>query len=108
MGIPKEGSSAGITLVTGIVSALMKSPIRNDVAMTGEITIMGKCCPWVVSSKSQSCLCAGVKEVILPADNIKEAKGLPSYILESIKLTSVTTIEEVLQTALVTNQTVTP
>ncbi|OBW61879.1 BREX system Lon protease-like protein BrxL [Dehalococcoides mccartyi] len=104
MGVPKEGSSAGITLVTGIVSALKKSPVRNDVAMTGEITIMGKVLPvGGIQQKVRAAYDAGVKEVILPADNIKEANGLPSYILESIKLTPVTTIEEVLQIVLITN-----
>jgi len=104
MGVPKEGSSAGITIVTGIVSALKKSPVRNDVAMTGEITIMGKVLPvGGIQQKVRAAYDAGVKEVILPADNVKEAKGLPSYILESIKLTPVTTISEVLQIALGTN-----
>jgi ATP-dependent Lon protease len=104
MGVPKEGSSAGITIVTGIVSALKKIPVRNDLAMTGEITIMGKVLPvGGIQQKVRAAYDAGVKEVILPADNLKEARGLPSYILDSIKLTPVTSIEEVLRTALVTN-----
>ncbi|AGG05956.1 BREX system Lon protease-like protein BrxL [Dehalococcoides mccartyi] len=104
MGVPKEGSSAGITIVTGIVSALKKIPVRNDLAMTGEITIMGKVLPvGGIQQKVRAAYDAGVKEVILPADNLKEVRGLPSYILDSIKLTPVTSIEEVLQTALVTN-----
>lgn len=104
MGIPKEGPSAGITIVTGIVSSLKKVPVRNDLAMTGEITIMGKVLPvGGIQQKVRAAYDAGVKEVILPADNLNEVKGLPSYILENIKLTPVSTIEEVLQTALVPN-----
>jgi ATP-dependent Lon protease len=104
MGIPKEGPSAGITIVTGIVSSLKKVPVRNDLAMTGEITIMGKVLPvGGIQQKVRAAYDAGVKEVILPADNLNEVKGLPSYILENIKLTPVTTIEEVLQIALITN-----
>jgi ATP-dependent Lon protease len=84
----------------GIVSALKKVPVRNDVAMTGEITIMGKVLPvGGIQQKLQAAYDAGVKEVLLPADNLKDAQGLPSYVLESIKLTPVTTINEVLQAA---------
>ncbi len=97
MGVPKEGPSAGITIVTGIVSALKKVPVRNDLAMTGEITIMGKVLPvGGVQQKVRAAYDAGVKEVLLPADNLKEAEGLPSYVLDEVKLTPVTTIEEVL------------
>jgi len=100
MGIPKEGPSAGITIVTGIVSALKKMPVRNDLAMTGEITIMGKVLPvGGIQQKVRAAYDAGVKEVLLPADNLKEAEGLPQYILEKVKLTPVSTIDQVLGTA---------
>jgi len=102
MGIPKEGASAGLTLVVGIVSALKSLPVRNDLALTGEITIMGKVLPvGGVQQKVQAAVEAGVKEVLLPADNMEEAKGLPAYMLENIKLTPVRTIEEVLEAAFV-------
>ena len=98
MGVPKEGPSAGITIVTGIVSALKGIPVRNDIAMTGEITIMGKVLPvGGIQQKVRAAYDSGVKEVLLPSDNLKEALGLPQYILEAIKLTPVDNIESVLQ-----------
>jgi ATP-dependent Lon protease len=101
MGIPKEGPSAGITIVTGLVSALKNQPVRNDLAMTGEITIMGKVLPvGGIQQKVRAAYDAGVKEVLLPADNLAEAQGLPAYMLSAIQLTPVTSIEEVLQRAL--------
>ena len=104
MGIPKEGPSAGITIVVGIVSTLKKSPVRNDLAMTGEITIMGKVLPvGGIQQKVRAAYDAGVKEVLLPADNLKEAEGLPSYVLDGIKLTPVNSIEEVIAVSLVNN-----
>jgi ATP-dependent Lon protease len=102
MGVPKEGSSAGITIVAGIVSALKKVPVRNDLAMTGEITIMGKVLPvGGIQQKVRAAYDAGVKEVLLPADNLKEAEGLPSYVLDGIRLTPVSTIGEVIAMSLV-------
>jgi len=102
MGIPKEGPSAGVTIVTGIVSALKGIPVRNDLAMTGEITIMGKVLPiGGVQEKVRAAVDAGIKEVLLPEENLKEAQALPTYILESIKLTTVKDIEDVLNHALV-------
>ena len=101
MGVPKEGSSAGITIAVGIVSALKKQPVRNDVAMTGEITIIGKVLAvGGIQQKIRSAHDAGVKEVLLPADNLKEAQELPSYILDTIKLTPVQSVDEVLSYAL--------
>jgi ATP-dependent Lon protease len=102
MGIPKEGPSAGVTLVTGIVSALKGIPIRNDLAMTGEITIMGKVLPvGGIQEKVRAAYDAGIKEVLLPEDNLRDAQSLPPYILDAIKLTAVKSIDEVLGHALV-------
>jgi ATP-dependent Lon protease len=105
MGIPKEGPSAGVTLVTGIVSALKGIPIRNDLAMTGEITIMGKVLPvGGIQEKVRAAYDAGIKEVLLPEDNLRDAQSLPSYILDAIKITPVKSIEEVLAHALLPRQ----
>jgi ATP-dependent Lon protease len=102
MGVPKEGPSAGITIVTGIVSALRNIPVRHDVAMTGEITIMGKVLPvGGIQQKIRAAVEAGVKEVLIPADNLKDAQGLPDYLLDAITLTPVQRIDEVLTRALV-------
>lgn len=102
MGIPKEGPSAGVTIVTGIVSALKRLPVRNDLAMTGEITIMGKVLPvGGIQEKVRAAYEAGIVEVLLPVDNLREAQGLPQYILDALTLTPVERIEEVLDRAFV-------
>ena len=101
MGIPKEGPSAGITIVTDIVSTLKKIPVRNDLAMTGEITIMGKVLPvGGIQQKIRAAYDAGIRKVILPEDNLREAEGLPSYVLDEIKLTPVNSIDKVIETSL--------
>ncbi len=102
MGVPKEGPSAGMTIVTGIVSALKNVPVRNDVAMTGEITIMGKVLPvGGIQQKVRTAYDAGIREVILPADNLDEALNLPEYITKGVKMTGVRSIQEVLKASLV-------
>ena len=102
MGVPKEGPSAGVTIVTGIVSALKRRPVRNDLAMTGEITIMGKVLPvGGIQAKVRAAWEAGVAEVLLPTENLRDAESLPDYILDKLKLTPIETIEDVLNHALV-------
>ncbi|MGP0065413.1 MAG: BREX system Lon protease-like protein BrxL [Isosphaeraceae bacterium] len=102
MGIPKEGPSAGITIVTGIVSALTGRPVRNEIAMTGEITIMGKVLGiGGVLPKLQAAIDAGCKEVIMPKENERDFEMTPEYVRTRIEVRFVTTIEEVLASALI-------
>ncbi len=105
MGIPKEGPSAGITIVTGIVSALKGIPVRNDLAMTGEITIMGRVLPvGGIPQKIRAAFDAGIKEVLIPGENQTDLLVVPPYVLQALKITPITTITEVLTAAM----TVTP
>ena len=106
MGIPKEGPSAGITIVTGIVSALTGRPVRNEIAMTGEITIMGKVLAiGGVLPKLQAAIDAGCKEVIMPKENERDVEMTPDYVRTKINVRFVTSIEEVLANALVPQST---
>jgi ATP-dependent Lon protease len=101
MGIPKEGPSAGITIVTGIVSALTGRPVRNEIAMTGEITIMGKVLGiGGVLPKLQAAIDAGCKEVIMPKENDRDVAMTPDYVRTKISVRFVTSIDEVLAAAL--------
>lgn len=103
MGIPKEGPSAGITIVTGIASALTGRPVRNDLAMTGEITIMGKVLAiGGVLPKLQAAIDAGCQEVIMPKENERDVQMTPDYIRNKIKVSFASSIEEVLAAALLT------
>ena len=102
MGVPKEGPSAGITIVTGIVSALKNVPVRNDLAMTGEITIMGKVLGiGGVLPKLQAAVDAGCKEVIVPKENERDVQVVPDYIRNRIKVRYAAAIEDVLAAALI-------
>jgi ATP-dependent Lon protease len=99
--IPKDGPSAGITMATTIVSALTKIPVRNDVAMTGEITLRGKVLPiGGVKEKLLAAHRAGIKHIILPKENEKDLQDLPKDILDSISVNLVETMDEVLRIAL--------
>lgn len=101
MGLPKEGPSAGVTIVTGIVSALKNVPVRPGIAMSGEITIMGKVLGvGGIQAKLLAAAEAGVQTVLLPKENEQEVAHLPAYIRERVAVRYVSEIEEVLALAL--------
>lgn len=98
---PKEGPSAGVGMVTAIVSALTGNPVRADVAMTGEITLRGDVLPiGGLKEKLIAALRGGIKTVLIPFDNEKDLWELPDNVKSSLKIIPVKRIEEVLNTAL--------
>jgi len=106
MGVPKEGASAGITILTGLVSALTKKPVRNDVAMTGEITVLGKILPVEgVHEKVVAAADAGIKTVYIPSGNGKDLQMLPPDIRHKLEIKLVSGVEEVLNDAIVDYKT---
>jgi ATP-dependent Lon protease len=99
--IPKDGPSAGITMATAIVSALTGIPVRKDVAMTGEITLRGRVLPiGGLKSKILAAHLSGAGMVILPKKNEKDLRDIPEEIRKGIKIVTVETMDQVLETAL--------
>jgi ATP-dependent Lon protease len=99
--IPKDGPSAGITLATGLASALTGIKVRRDVAMTGEITLRGKVLPiGGLKEKLLAAHRAGIFEAILPEENKKDLPDLPELLKTSMKLHFVEDMDQVLQLAL--------
>jgi ATP-dependent Lon protease len=99
--IPKDGPSAGVTIATAILSALKQQPVREDVAMTGEITLSGLVLP--VGGIREKALAArrhGIKEFILPARNQSDLVDLPPEVKADMLFVPVSTLEEVLKVAL--------
>lgn len=101
---PKDGPSAGITLTTSLVSALLGIPVRNDIAMTGEITLRGRVLP--IGGLREKLLAAHrgmISTVIIPKENEKDLKDVPDDILKGLKIVMVTHVDQVLPQALVAN-----
>ena len=98
---PKDGPSAGIAMVTSIVSSITKIPVRRDLAMTGEVTITGQVLPiGGLKEKLLAAHRAGIKEVLIPRENEKDLTDIPKKVKEDIKITSVEVVEDVLKIAL--------
>jgi ATP-dependent Lon protease len=98
---PKDGPSAGVALVTSIVSALLNIPVRNDVAMTGEITLRGRVLP--IGGLREKLLAAHrgrVGTVFIPSENEKDLKEVPEEILKDLKIVPVENVDTVLEQAL--------
>lgn len=99
--IPKDGPSAGIAMVTAIVSLLTGKKVRSDIAMTGEITLRGKVLPiGGLKEKLLAALRFGIKEVLIPIGNEKDLIEVPAVVTDNVKITMVSNIYQVLQVAL--------
>jgi ATP-dependent Lon protease len=98
---PKDGPSAGIGMVTSIVSSITKNPVNREIAMTGEVTITGQVLPiGGLKEKLLAAHRAGIKHVIIPQENEKDLVEIPKKVKEDIKITPVSTVDEVLKIAL--------
>ncbi|SFQ47650.1 ATP-dependent Lon protease [Psychrobacillus psychrotolerans] len=99
--VPKDGPSAGITIVTALVSALSKRPIKREVGMTGEVTLRGRVLPiGGLKEKTLSAHRAGLTTIICPADNERDIEDIPESVREVLTFHFVSDAEEVLQLAL--------
>ncbi len=100
--IPKDGPSAGITMATAVVSALTRTPVRHDVAMTGEVTLRGRVLP--IGGLKEKVLAAhrgGIKTVLVPTENEKDIQEIPANILRTVNIVLVDHMDQVLRNSLV-------
>ncbi|SFR36968.1 ATP-dependent Lon protease [Yoonia tamlensis] len=99
---PKDGPSAGLAMVTSIVSVLTKIPVRKDVAMTGEVSLRGNAMPiGGLKEKLLAALRGGIKTVLIPQENAKDLPEIPDNVKEGLTIIPVTHVSEVLKHALV-------
>jgi len=103
--ISKDGPSAGISMCTSLVSALLKRPVYHDIAMTGEITLRGRVLP--IGGLKEKILAAhrgGVKKVLIPKENEKDLKDIPTTVLKEVEIVLVEHMDEVLPHSLILNE----
>ena len=98
---PKDGPSAGVAMVTSIVSVLTKIPVKASVAMTGEVTLRGRVLPiGGLKEKLLAALRGGIKTVLIPKENEKDLAEIPDNVKKGLKIIPVANVDEVLQVAL--------
>lgn len=107
--IPKDGPSAGVAMATALASAMSGRPVRRDVAMTGEITLRGRVLPiGGVKEKVLGAHRAGISTVLLPKQNEADIEDIPEDVRQALEFQSVSTLDEVFETALVHARTARP
>ena len=100
--VPKDGPSAGVTMCTAIISTLTDTPVRKDIAMTGEITLRGKVLPvGGIREKVLAAHRAGIKKVLLPAENERDIEDIPKNVRKQMEFVLLHTVDEALEQALV-------
>ncbi len=100
--VPKDGPSAGVGMVTSIVSTLSGIAVRPDVAMTGEVTLRGRVLPiGGLKEKLLAALRGGIKTVLIPEDNMKDLAEIPDNVKEGLEIIAVSHVDQVLERALV-------
>ena len=104
--VPKDGPSAGVTMVTALVSALSKKKVRHNVAMTGEVTLTGRVLPiGGLKEKSLAAVRAGIDTIIVPKENEKDADKIPASIKKGLKIILAEQIDTVLDNAIIGEDT---
>jgi len=99
---PKDGPSAGVAMIIAIISVMAEIPVKNDVAMTGEMTLRGRILPiGGLKEKLLAALRSGIKTVLIPSENDRELSEVPENIKEKLDIKLVSTIDEALELALV-------
>jgi ATP-dependent Lon protease len=99
---PKDGPSAGVAMITSIVSVLTGIPVRKDIAMTGEITLRGRVLPiGGLKEKLLAALRGGIRKVLIPKENEKDLADIPDNVKKNLEIAAMTTVDDVLKHALV-------
>ena len=100
--VPKDGPSAGVTMTVGLVSELTKTPVRRDIAMTGEVTIRGRVLPiGGLKEKSMAAYTGGVKTVFIPKENIPDLEDVDETVKANVEFVPVSYVDEIINRALV-------
>ena len=99
--VPKDGPSAGVTMVTALVSALSHTPVAHDIAMTGEVTLTGRVLPiGGLKEKSMAAYRAGIKTVLIPYDNLPDLDEVDPKVKENVSFVPAKNVETVWRTAI--------